>query len=102
MCFWNWFVAHEETINQTLTRHEIRTRKSVWEKMDLWLFFHTHPSIARQHDKDIRTVTTTDGFVVNPMRKMSRSSSSPSGSPPNSPSHHTTNDIRESLEIVIG
>ena len=98
MCFWNWFVTHEETINQTLTRHEIRTRKSVWEKMDLWLFFHSHPSIARQHDKDIRTVTTTDGFVVNPMRKMSRSSSSP----PNSPSHHTTNDIRESLEIVIG
>jgi hypothetical protein len=102
MCFWNWFVTHEETINQTLTRHEIRSRKSVWEKMDLWLFFHTHPSIARQHDKDIRTVTTTDGFIVNPMRNMFRSDSRSSNSPPNSPSHHATNDIRESLEIVIG
>jgi len=73
MC-WNIcfrFHFHEESMNQQLNSRDIRKKKSFSEKMDLWLFFHTHPISLynRKEDTTRETMPPEEDFTANPMRE---------------------------------
>ena len=69
-CCWSWDCP-EESMNRKLNSKLVNERLRFFEKLDLWLFFHTHPNFYNtkynQKEKDI--LPPKEDFVINPMRE---------------------------------
>lgn len=79
MC-WCWFHKHKTSVNQKLNSYEIKENMSFIERLELWLFFHTHPS---SHCMQNKNMPSNDEFIVNPMRQ-------------------SENKLNSSVEYIIG
>ena len=72
MCWYCCFHFHEESINQKLNSKEIKKNMTFMERMDLWMFFHTHPNIPKTNKtKDKGDIHVSSEVVTNPLREES-------------------------------
>lgn len=70
MCLYFCFHSQEESINQKLNSAELRKNMTFFEKLELWMFFHTHPSIPQssKHNTKQKKQQVSE-VVTNPLRE---------------------------------